>query len=85
MSRVESIDVPLLRARLLLAFGGDDLKSYSPFLIAIGALLLGASSDNPAELGLWQSLLDLQALEEGVSGDELLEILATVTTALGDA
>lgn len=77
MSRVEKIDVAALRARLLLAIVGDELQA-SPFLMAIGALLLAAEPESPFEQGLWSSLFELQAGEEGVNAAETLALLTSV-------
>lgn len=78
MSRVEKIDLVALRARLLLAIiPGEEIEGSS-FLLAIAALALAAEPESPAEQGLWQSLLDAQALEENLNGAEITALLAGV-------
>jgi hypothetical protein len=69
MSRVESLDLAALRARLIVAIEGCDG-------------LEGASPESSAELGLWASLFDLQAEIEGVNGTEILATLANVTAVV---
>jgi hypothetical protein len=82
MSRVDRIDMGLLRARLICAIEGCDEVGGSPYLLAIGSLYLAASPESHAELGLWASLFDLQAQIEGVNGAEILDALGGVSGVL---
>lgn len=81
MSKVSAIDLGLLRFRLSLAITAEPaLIEGSAFLLAIGALLLSATPENPAERGLWTGLWDLQSREEGIADpDALLAFFGSVT------
>ncbi len=78
MSRIENLDLVALRSRLFLAIEGAADLQGSLYLVAIGALYLASAPDNPAENGMWASLFELQAEEEGINGVELLALLSDV-------
>ena len=77
MSRVELLDLRALKARLIVALEGELDGSIYP--LAIGALFLACSPESVAELGLWESLYYQQAHAEAVEGDQLLDVLDSIT------
>ncbi len=82
MSKVSAIDLGLLRARLMLAIEGCGGLQGSTYLLAIGSLYLAASPESPHEIGMWSSLFEMQALTEAVDGEQLLDVLGTVTSVV---
>jgi hypothetical protein len=54
----------------------------STYLLAIGSCYLAAAPDAPAESGMWASLFEMQAIEEGVNGAAILDALASCSAVL---
>jgi hypothetical protein len=85
MSRVDRLNLARLRTHLILAIEGAEGLTGSPYLLAIGACYMACAPDSLAELGVWESLFHAQAQEEGVNGDELLDVLNSVSSITGEA
>ena len=81
MSRVEALDLAVLRARLIVAVESTEVEG-SPYLQAIGALFLAADPESAFEMGIWESLFYGQAQIEGVEADHLLDVLGTITAVV---
>jgi hypothetical protein len=78
MSKLEAIDLNMLRARLDHALRLDVAHDGSVYLLAVACVFLACDEDSPGELGMLESIFYQQAQAEAIDGDQLLTTLCLV-------